>query len=439
MSFRTIERTFSLFLSRHLDPKRAVLLALSGGPDSLLLFYLLLRNNVSFAVAHVDHGWREESAKEAAKLKELCHKHSVPFHLKTLDPDKMQGSLEEACRNERLSFVRSICQRHQYQAVMLGHHANDRAETTLKRFFEGSSILKLGNMKEISLYEGLPLFRPLLQHTKTHIQQWLHYHEISYFLDSTNESDQFLRGRMRRELIPSLSKVFGKEIVLPLTRISEEAEELEAYFASKLNPFLECVQRGTCGFFLDLSHETSLHPCEWRWLVKEMAAMASISLSYDQVALCVRSLSKNSESRQVVKGNCKIFLDRGRIFFILKDINPMEQKRVIQPGKFCYGNWEVEVKPVEGKRVEESSWRDVLEGRVHCLLPKGNFELGPSHCDRSMQNRWTASGVPVFLRRRIPVIWSGNAIVHEFLSGRSLSRSHPEFMMTMDMKNKEII
>ena len=95
---------------------------------------------------------------------------------------------------------------------MLGHHADDWAEVVLKRLFEGASLPSLGGMTPHSSLKGMSLYRPLLPFPKKQILNWLSEQEISYFVDKSNESSEFLRGRIRLEMIPYLTQSFGKAI-----------------------------------------------------------------------------------------------------------------------------------------------------------------------------------------------------------------------------------
>ena len=93
-------------------------MALSGGPDSLCLFYCLLeyrkRYGTPIHIAHVDHGWREESRQEVEILQRLAGNNQISFHLKTLNPTLMKGNLEAICREERYAFFAELCESIQF-------------------------------------------------------------------------------------------------------------------------------------------------------------------------------------------------------------------------------------------------------------------------------------------------------------------------------------
>jgi tRNA(Ile)-lysidine synthase len=211
-----MENLLSDFLECNYIPGKPILLALSGGPDSLALFHLLVdcqkKMPLQLGVAHIDHGWRPESPREAEQLKHLVEHYHLPFHLKKLDPSRLKGNLEDASRRERLAFYRHLCSEYGYQAVLLGHQRDDQAETVLKRILEGASLPFLAGLEERTYLDGLMLWRPLLRISKRQIVYWLQERGIKAFEDSTNLDPKFLRGRFRSVIVPQLSKDFGKQV-----------------------------------------------------------------------------------------------------------------------------------------------------------------------------------------------------------------------------------
>lgn len=198
------------------EKRGPLLLALSGGPDSMALFHLLKESQHPFEVAHIDHGWREESREEATYLQSVV---DVPFHLKKLQ--KAPKNLEDVARKERLAFYKEVLEKRKLGGVLLAHHADDLAETVLKRIFEGARLTKLVGLEKESVVDGILLLRPLLDFRKKQILSYLK--DTKYFVDPTNMD---LRSRMRRDILPLLTEHFGKEIVPSLCRLSAYSKEL---------------------------------------------------------------------------------------------------------------------------------------------------------------------------------------------------------------------
>lgn len=200
---------------------KPLLLAYSGGGDSSALFHLVLKYQqlypLDFRVIHVDHGWRKESREEALSLKERC---PVPFYLETLQIDPRESNLEDKCRKLRLACFKKIYQEIEAEGLLMAHHANDQAETVLKRIFEGGPLH--GLLKERDL-EGMRVLRPLLGVKKKALTDYLSREGVSYVKDPTNEDERFLRGKMRKTIIPLLEAHFGKGIVGPLCKLAERS------------------------------------------------------------------------------------------------------------------------------------------------------------------------------------------------------------------------
>lgn len=224
------------FLSRHWKAGSPVLLACSGGPDSKALLYLLLEAQTFFdleiQVAHIDHGWRDESAEEAQKLKAEVEGLGLVFHLRTLTDLPMK---EVAARDGRYEKLKQIADEIGAQSIMLAHQMEDQAETVLKRIFEGAALSSCGGMKEVSMN----LWRPLLNVSKKELVQWLEKRGISYFTDSTNLDPKYLRGRLRSSILPQLEEAFGKSIVKNLCLLGERAQKLEAHLTKAASGLLE--------------------------------------------------------------------------------------------------------------------------------------------------------------------------------------------------------
>lgn len=380
------------FLKDHLDQTRPVLLALSGGPDSLALFHLLKELKVSMGIAHVDHGWREESAREAIVLKEICN--GYPFHLKTLP----KPYSEEVCRDERLRFYSRLCEENHYQAVILGHHQDDQVETVLKRVFEGASLIHLSGMSEVSKYEKIDLWRPLLKVTKQTILEYCEYNQLNPFYDKTNEDPKYLRAKMRGQIIPQLSELFGKEIKNSLYQLGKESQELQTFLKSHLAPYLEKVESGPFGSFLDLS-ENCPSSFELKYLIRKLGG----SLSKEIIETAVTHILKKSANIELKN----LYIDRGRLF-IVSDLTQ---------------NWKMECKPAEGP-LKVADWREVWKGKASFVVPYGDYKLVFPKMNlfyprnSPISKWWTNHKIPAFLRRIVPVLEHNGLMYQELLTGK---------------------
>ena len=227
---KTMKEKIESFLNDHLRGAHPVLLGFSGGGDSLALAYLLHDLHIPVHLAHFDHGWREESRKEADDLKIWAQQMELPFYAERWE--KPEPS-ELRARNARYAFFENLFEKHTYQALVLAHHADDQAETVLKRLLEGAHFHNFKAMQSNSMRGSIPIWRPLLGIFKREILLFLEEKEATYIEDPTNYDLKYLRARMRREILPYLSESFGKNVAPPLARLSEYGSRLSEYLTEK--------------------------------------------------------------------------------------------------------------------------------------------------------------------------------------------------------------
>ncbi len=214
-----------------LSRNRRYLVAVSGGRDSVsLLEWLLAEGFRKLVVCHLNHGLRgRESGGDAAFVRRLAKRHGLEYEIEKTDVAKLARerklSLEAAGRVARHEFFDRVAGRRRCRRVLLGHHADDQAETVLINLFRGSA--RLSGMRPISEIEvggrRLELTRPLLAVPREEIDFYLAERHVAYRDDASNESDGFLRNRVRAELVPGLREIFGRDIRKAVTRAAEVA------------------------------------------------------------------------------------------------------------------------------------------------------------------------------------------------------------------------
>lgn len=423
------------FFNQYSPFPSALLLGLSGGPDSLALFYALLayqrKHPFSLHIAHVDHGWRAESKQEAEQLKQLANYHKLPFHLRTLQPNQFKGNLEMACREARQTFFAELCSQHNLEGVLLAHHAGDQIETILKRVLEGSHWSHLTGLKPITIINGLRILRPFLAATKQDLIHYLQLKEMTAFKDSSNTDERFLRARMRQTILPVLNQAFGKNISSSLEKLGKEMGELQAYFEQKMSPFLDHIQTGPFGSFLDLQQQCPSNSVEIKYLLRLFCAQHNVSLSYDQYLLATEALLKGNANQKIEKEGKIIYIDRKRLFFLKLPL--VAKFNLVDIRQGIAGKWRWEIKQsILQTHSYYSSWQDALRGFCRAWLPKGDYQLGDRNQqpinNQALNKWWTNHTVPAFMRSICPVVYRNSEIVHEFLTGRSrwINPSHEE-------------
>lgn len=425
-----MKKVIEQFMKGRLKPEKPVLLAFSGGPDSLALLHLLIqyskKHPLQFAIAHVDHSWREESVREAQEIARMAENLKVPFHLKTLDPKKLQGNLEAASREERLNFFSILCKEHGYQAVLLGHHADDVAETVLKRTLEGVSLALLAGMRPDSSINGMTIWRPLLSVPKAEILEWLEQQGLEAFDDKTNRDPKYLRARFRSQIIPYLSDEFGKNVSSGLCQISEEAGELRDYLDDRIQRYLDLIATGKSGSYIDLSEECPESPYELKYLIRHFCRECGFPISRQGLTEAVDFILNRAANKSFVCGSREsvrtLYIDRGRLFIPGKEFLSLPQITVsIESGSTTkLGDWEVKMTSLEEQpALPPTDWKSImLEGRGEVVLPAGEYLL--ARPDASLAKWWADHKIPAFFRDNIPVIIEKGQVRHEFLTGKMM-------------------
>jgi tRNA(Ile)-lysidine synthase len=264
----------------------------------MALFHLLLICQRWFKfelhVAHVDHGWRSESREEAQWLQAQV---SCPFYLHRLEG---VGKDEASAREERLKFFSQLYEKLQCQALLLGHQAEDQAETVLKRIFEGGGLFTLRGITPVTHLHEMVVWRPLLGARKQELIAWLEQRGIPYLQDPSNYNPKYLRAKMRMSILPELSKSFGKEIQGNLLRLGQTAQELKEYFDKKLIPYFEQVTREEGGVKIDLNPLYPFEKVELKVFLKHLSEVEELGLSYEALETLAGLLEEgNAPLRQI--------------------------------------------------------------------------------------------------------------------------------------------
>lgn len=183
-----------------------VLVAVSTGLDSMALLHMLLEMNVQVAIAHVNHGQREQSKDEELFIKNFAHENNIPIFI-----DYFTGEFSEnAARQFRYDFFERIMREHNYTALLTGHHKDDQAETVFMKILRGARLFDIKGIKEKQSFANGELIRPLLHVTKRELPM------VEHFQDESNFQNDYLRNRVRNLYIPNLESEnpkFAKALV----------------------------------------------------------------------------------------------------------------------------------------------------------------------------------------------------------------------------------
>jgi tRNA(Ile)-lysidine synthetase-like protein len=216
--------SISTAIKQRIPADSRVLVAVSGGRDSMVLLHAILGVrrllSLEIEVCHVNHRLRPSSVSDATFVEEWCNQRSVTCHVITLDARPLGENLEAWARSERYQAFRRIIERRDLNLLCTAHTANDVAETLLIRL--------LANKELTSIEEADPrrrCVRPFLEISRSQIDEYVLQHELSYVEDPSNADTSFVRNRVRHQVLPLLQDNFDRSIVWIL---SERARSLDA-------------------------------------------------------------------------------------------------------------------------------------------------------------------------------------------------------------------
>lgn len=247
---RTIER-YSM-----LETGDRVIVAVSGGADSLSLLHLFLRLKSEYSlkifVAHVDHMTRGGGSTEDAKfVGGLCKEWGIPLYIKEADMEQyaILNSLseEEAGREIRYKFFYDLKQKLDADRIAIAHNKNDQAETVIMRMLRGTGIKGLAGIEPV---RQPGIIRPLIDVDRDEIEKYCSENGLNYRRDYTNYQRLYTRNKIRLELMPYIEKEFNPNIVDTLARLSQTLREEDQYIEQQtFKVFTQIAQvnsRQTC-------------------------------------------------------------------------------------------------------------------------------------------------------------------------------------------------
>ncbi|WP_052338254.1 tRNA lysidine(34) synthetase TilS [Nitrospina gracilis] len=241
-----IQRT--LAFHKMVKPGDHLVVAVSGGPDSVALLYALNRLQsemvLRLTIAHLDHGTREgTSAEDAEFVRKTAARLGIPVVVERRDVPgacaKSGMSFQETARTIRLKFLESVREQVSAQKVAMAHTADDQAETVFINLLRGGGPRGLGGMRP---FRGT-LIRPLIDCTRKDVMEFLGKEGIEFREDSTNRDVQYLRNRIRMELLPYLEREYNPQVRQALQQTARILQWEEEHLNREAEDWFERLSR----------------------------------------------------------------------------------------------------------------------------------------------------------------------------------------------------
>jgi tRNA(Ile)-lysidine synthase len=400
-----------------------VLVAVSGGADSVALLHALHRLGLKLAVAHLHHGLRGAAADaDAAFVRRLARKLAVPLLIERAEvPARARAagiSVEMAARAARYEFFARAARQLGATAVAVAHTADDQAETVLLRLARGAGPQGLGGMEPVSQRDGLKIIRPLLTIRRAEIIAFLKSQRLRWREDATNRDPHFLRNRVRREILPLLERRLNPQIRTALLRTAEVLREENAWLDELATAALKSCGRAAS----KLAHlPLALQRRALRlWLMR--AGLPAEHLDFEAVAAVLTLLQTTRGTRSVEIG------DGWRV------VRRYDQVAVENSAPAAAPRWRLHIQPQRGIVKEKPTQPGRLPAcatlaaakvghaslTVRAARPGDRMAPLGLHGTKKLQDIFTDAKVPREQRGQIPVVECRGEIV--WLPGYRVAR-----------------
>jgi len=408
-----------------LNKNDSVILAVSGGADSVCMLEILnsLKEEFSLSlyVAHLNHLLRgAESDRDEKYVADLCKKYNIPCYIKRVDINKLSCDLklscEEAGRYARYEFFTELKKEISATKIATAHNKCDNIETVLMRFLRGTDVKGLSG---IPVHNDLDVIRPLLCLDRTEIEEFLMCKGIDFVTDSTNLTDDYLRNRIRHNLIPQIEKEYNQNFSDTLSNnislFSEADSFLENYTKSRMKSLAKRDSFGI-SFCVDELLKEDKYIVK-RIIKKTVFELSKSNISNNTVNLIYNSLEK--DTRVSINEKTELYVKYGTAFFVSKTCTHEFSHIINNVGSFTIPDTPLVV------TVETVSETSISKDKNTIYLPKdklnqnlilrnrkdGDF-MNLSKCGKKkIKDILIDEKIPVFLRDSIPVLEYNGEII----------------------------
>lgn len=214
-----------------------VILAVSGGRDSLVLLDIFYNYGQKLVVCHTNHHQRAASEIEEAYLKDFCQERNIPLEIDEYYPESKEN-FQALAHEHRYSFFYQCAKKYQAQYILTAHHLDDQAETIILRLIQGSNLYGYGGISKLTPYQDIYLYRPLLEVSRQEIDDYIKTNNITFFEDESNATNHYLRNRIRHQILPLL-KQENPSILECLNNFSNICKDSFAYIREESLKYLK--------------------------------------------------------------------------------------------------------------------------------------------------------------------------------------------------------
>lgn len=404
-------------------PGDTVVCAISGGADSVaLLFacYLLKEKlGITLEAAHFNHHFRgEESDRDEAFVVELCDRYDIPLHLGGSEIIPGKKGLEAAARDARYAFLRSLPGK-----IATAHTADDNAETVLMHLIRGTGLKGLGGITPI---HG-NVIRPMLNVTRRDVEAFLEEWCLSHMEDSSNETDTFLRNRIRHHVMPLLAQENPK-IAESLSQMALRLRLDEEFLSQQINsttlPTVESLK----------TMPKALRSRALEAFLKE----SGVKEPEDSHIALVEALvfSEKPSARASLPGGVTIAREYDRLV-CLPEMEMLVERVLPCPGELLLPGLRITCEPAREAIHTPEAFTVCPVGEIRIRSRKSGDSMRISGGSRSLKKLFIDRKIPAARRPRIPVVCDDAGILGVYTIGSNWDRTAGETAVTIRFENIE--
>lgn len=406
-----------------LQPGDTVVCAVSGGADSVALlfaFYLLKEKlEITLEAAHFNHHLRgEESDRDEIFVRQLCDRYDIPLHLGGGEIIPGKKGLEAAARDARYAFLRSLPGK-----IATAHTADDNAETVLMHLVRGTGLKGLGGITPI---HG-KVIRPMLKITRRDVESFLEEWCLSHIEDSSNETDAFLRNRIRHHVMPLLARE-NPQIADNLSRMALRLRLDEEFLAQQVDsttlPPVESLKR----------MPKALRNRALEAFLKENGVKepedAHITLTESLL------FSEKPSARASFPGGVTIAREYDRLVCLPK-AEQLEETVLPCPGEVFLPGLRVTCEPVSERINTPEAFTVCPVGTIRLRSRQSGDHIRLSGGSKSLKKLFIDRKIPAVRRQQIPVVCDDAGILGVYTIGANWDRTEGEKSVRIRFENTD--
>jgi tRNA(Ile)-lysidine synthase len=420
-----------------LQKNDTVVVAVSGGADSVCLLHILAEwkhtLQINLHVAHLNHCLREhDSTEDADYVAGLAHKLGLPARIEARDVAEYRRqkrcSLEEAAREVRYRFLGEVVRSTGAAAVAVGHTRDDHIETILLHLLRGTGTAGLRGLQPLSMIhpgQGAPVLtviRPLLDITRKDTVRYCHAHRLGPRIDTSNLSPDFLRNRIRHELLPVLEQ-YNPAIDAALLRLGSIADADVTYIEEQaLHAWKDIADERPDALYLDRKKMMSLPHTLKRQLFRMALRRIAGNLrdfEADHIEAMLGFLIKPSGKELDLPHGIRLYSQYDNLVISASGktacpFSPLEgESSIAIPGETVLPGWRIKARVTQSAAYDENAFSACFDfektGATLSVRPRKRGDrfqpLGMEHT-RKLQDFMVDARVPQHWRNAVPVVAS---------------------------------